>query len=162
MRDTTQVSIPGNFTQKRPSSIGRNTILLPRSLGRKQCLVVMEKSGKRRLTCPTLKKEGLGVCGGGRGKVLRGLGEAGHRRRRRLWRACLGRIPKLLFQPHIPDYPRLRRSLGKIPNLPKAGFDRDFDFDSKFNFENRFRCQCRFRFGIRSRFEIGFRFTIEL
>ena len=57
MRDTTQGSIPRNFIQKRPSSIGRNTILLPRSLGRKQSLVVMEKSGKQRLTPLKLKKE---------------------------------------------------------------------------------------------------------
>ncbi len=92
-----------NFHPKASKFYRQELPTLVHSLGRQQCLVVMEKSGKRRLTCPTLKKEGLGVGGGDRGKVLRELGEDGHRRRRRIWRACFGRILELPFEVHIPD-----------------------------------------------------------
>ncbi len=57
---------------------------------------------------PYTKKRRTGCVWGGRGKVLRGLGEDGHRRRRRIWRACFGRIPKLLFEVRTPDCPWLR------------------------------------------------------
>ncbi len=63
IRDTTQGSIPRNFIPKRPSSLGRNTILFRLLLGRKPCLVVMEKSEKRRLTPPFLKKKDRELAG---------------------------------------------------------------------------------------------------
>ncbi len=154
MRDTTQGSIPRNFIQKRPSSIGRNTILLPRSLGRKQCLVVMEKSEKRRLTCPTLKKEGLGVGGGDRGKVLRALGEDGHRRRRRIWRACFGRILELLFELHIPDYQSSivnRNPISNRDRTPNRNRHWNRKRISKLNFESKSKYHSKpafARFGI--------------
>jgi hypothetical protein len=63
------------------------------------------KIGKTETNTPKTKKRMTGSWRGERGKVLRGLGEDGQRRRRRIWRACFGRIPKLLFELHIPDYP---------------------------------------------------------
>ena len=102
------------------------------------------KIGKTETNTPFTKKRRTGSWGGERGKVLRALGKDGHRRRRRIWRACFGRIPKLLFELHVPDYPRFRRPLGKIPNLPKVGFDRSFGFEAKFNFESSSRFESKF------------------
>ncbi len=56
---------------------------------------------------PYTKKRRTGSWGGG-DKVLSALGEDGRRRRRRIWRACFGRIPKLLFEVRTPDCPWLR------------------------------------------------------